>query len=234
MNHCLFARDFNRWAVGKLRRKKKREIERRREQNNEAGVMDAEDVSKNRVRRPEGKQKLKMFIQYSDGILRSIAAAKKALSAARLREIYDNMRTSKNKSSAIVAEEKKSLFNKALTKKLNPKEGKHLLDLTPFINGKVVLSYLNLKNGGKPFLLAELDFRDQKRWRDLTDAQKNAMNEKELRYFLRSLERTRLDEEEGIQYEEDEKVSEIKPLSPEMQEWLEERQVEIMNERINR
>ena len=196
--------------------------------------MDAEDVSNNRVRRPEGKQKLKMFIQYSDGILRSIAAAKKALSAARLREIYDNMRTSKNKSSAIVAEEKKSLFNKALTKKLNPKEGKHLLDLTPFINGKVVLSYLNLKNGGKPFLLAELDFRDQKRWRDLTDAQKNAMNEKELRYFLRSLERTRLDEEEGIQYEEDEKVTEIKPLSPEMQEWLEERQVEIMNERTNR
>ena len=188
----------------------------------------------NKVRRPGGKQKLKMFIQYSDGILKSITVTKKALTSDRVREIYNNMRTNKNKSSAVVAEEKKTLFNAALQKKLNPKEGKYLNDLTPFINGKVVLSYLNIKNGGKPFLLAELNFRDQKRWRDLTDAQKNAMNEKELRYLLRSLERTRLDEEEGIQYEEDEKVSEIKPLSPEMQEWLEERQVEIMNEKNNR
>eukprot|EP00956_Cyclotella_meneghiniana_P010360 scaffold14347_cov50-Cyclotella_meneghiniana.AAC.1 len=138
MNHCLFARDFNRWAVGKLRRKKKREAERRKEANNEAGVMDADDVSNDKVRRPEGKQKLKMFIQYSDGILRSIATAKKALSATRLREIYNNMRTSKNKSSAIVAEEKKSLFNKALTKKLNPKEALSS-DLSPV---KSFLSFL--------------------------------------------------------------------------------------------
>ena len=97
-----------------------------------------------------------------------------------------------------------------------------------------LLSYLNGVNGGKPYLLAELDFRDQKKWRDLTNPQKNAMNEKELRHFLRGLERTRLDEEESIQHKRDELVNEIKPLSLEMQEWLEEHQVRIMNEKNNK
>eukprot|EP00956_Cyclotella_meneghiniana_P041937 scaffold245596_cov23-Cyclotella_meneghiniana.AAC.1 len=124
------------------------------------------------------------------------------------------MRTNKNKSSAVVAEEKKTLFNAALQKKLNPKE----------------------VNGGRPYLLAELDFHDEKKWRDLTDAQKSSMtmSDKELRYFLRGLERTRLDTEEGILHEKDELVTEIKPLSPEMQEWLEEHQVRIMNEKNNK
>eukprot|EP00956_Cyclotella_meneghiniana_P017424 scaffold28348_cov21-Cyclotella_meneghiniana.AAC.2 len=231
MNHCLFARDFNRWAVGKLRRKQKRQEQRRKEANNDAGILDADDKRVSKVRRPEGKQKLKMFIQYSDGILKSIATAKKALTASRVREIHNNLRTSKNKSSTVVAEEKKKVYDAALQKKLNPKEGKLLMDFTPFINGTVVLSYLNGVNGGRPYLLAELDFRDEKKWRDLTDAQKSSMSDKELRYFLRGLERTRLDYEEGIQYEKDEDVSEIKPLSPEMQEWLEEHQERIMNEK---
>ena len=109
MNHCLFARDFNRWAVGKLRRKQKRQEQRRREENNEAGVFDADDKRDTKIRRPEGKMKLKMFIQYSDRILKSITNAKKALTAARVREIFNNMRTNKNKSSSIVAEQKKTL-----------------------------------------------------------------------------------------------------------------------------
>eukprot|EP00956_Cyclotella_meneghiniana_P026414 scaffold57012_cov63-Cyclotella_meneghiniana.AAC.7 len=128
--------------------------------------------------------------------------AKKVLTATRVCEIYNNMHTNKNKSSTVVAEEKKTLFNATLQKKLNLKE--------------------------------ELDFRDQKKWRDLTNPQKNAMNEKELRHFLRGLERTRLDEEESIQHERDELVNEIKPLSLEMQEWLEEHQVRIMNEKNNK
>ena len=196
--------------------------------------MDSNDLRGDKVRRQEGKQKLKMFIQYSDGILNSINVAKKALTATRVCEIYNNMHTNKNKSSTVVAEEKKTLFNAALQKKLNPKEGKYLNDLTPFINGTVVLSYLNGVNGGRPYLLAELDFRDEKKWRDLTDAQKSSMSDKELRYFLRGLERARLDTEEGILHEKDELVTEIKPLSPEMQEWLEEHQVRIMNEKNNK
>ena len=196
--------------------------------------MDADNVSNNKVRRPEGKQKLKMFIQYSDDILKSIATAKKALTASRVREIHNNLRTNKNKSSTVVAEEKKKVYDAALQKKLNPKEGKLLMDFTPFINGTDVLSYLNGVNGGRPYLLAELDFRDEKKWRDLTDAQKSSMTDKELRYFLRGLERSRLDSEEGIQHEKDESVTAIKPLSPEMQEWLEEHQVRIMNKKNNK
>jgi hypothetical protein len=101
INHCLFARDFNRWSVGKLRRKKKREAQRRREANNEDGVTEAGETYNDRVRRPEGKQKLKMYIQYSDEVLRSITQAKTKLGATRVRELFDNLRTNKSKSSAM-------------------------------------------------------------------------------------------------------------------------------------
>ena len=108
MNHCLFAPDFNRWAGGKLQLKKKRESQRRREENNEDGVVDAGDKDNEQVRRPEGKLKLKMYVQYSDGLLKSIAAVKKELSITRVGEIYNNIWTREYKSSTIVTEEKKA------------------------------------------------------------------------------------------------------------------------------
>ena len=172
-----------------------------------------------------------MYVQYSDGLLKSITAAKKELTTTRVREIYNNIRTREYKSSTIVTEEKKASYDAALGKKLNPKEGKYLNDLTPYVNGTVVLSYLNAKNGGKPYLLAELNFRDQKKWRDVPAATKNTMKEKDLQHFLRGFERTRLDDEEGIQHECDDHITEFKPLSPEMKEWLEIHQVRIANEK---
>ena len=77
------------------------------------------------------------------------------------------------------------IYDAALEKELNQKENKYLNNLTPYVNGIVVLSYPNGKNGSKPYLLAELDFRDQKKWRDVPVATKNAMKEKELRYSKR-------------------------------------------------
>ena len=84
------------------------------------------------------------------GVLRSIAAAKKELSTTRVREIYNNIRTREYRSSTIVTEEKKASYDAALGKKLNPKEGKYLNDLTPYVNGTVVLSYLNAKRAELP------------------------------------------------------------------------------------
>eukprot|EP00956_Cyclotella_meneghiniana_P030287 scaffold75738_cov97-Cyclotella_meneghiniana.AAC.2 len=72
----------------------------------------------------------------------------------RVWEIYDNICTIKSISSTtIVSEQKKTSFDTALKKKLNPKEGKYLNNMTPYINSTVVSSYLNGKNGGKPYLL---------------------------------------------------------------------------------
>ena len=96
------------------------------------------------------------------------------------------------------------------------------------------MSYLNAKNGSKRYLLAELNFRDQKKWRDVPAETKNAMKEKELRHFLRGLERAQPDGEEGIQHECDDHVTEFKPLSPELKEWLEIHQVRIANEKNNK
>ena len=72
-----------------------------------------------------------------------------------------------------------------LEKKPNSKENKDINNLTPYVNGMVVLSYPNGKNVSKPYLLVELDFRNQKKWRDVPVATKNAMKEKELRYSKR-------------------------------------------------
>ena len=57
---------------------KKREAPRRREQNNVSGVVETGEKSDDKVWRPESKLKLKMYIQYSNRVLRSITVTKKA------------------------------------------------------------------------------------------------------------------------------------------------------------
>ena len=86
--------------------------------------------------------------------------------------------------------------------------------------GSVVLHHLNKGNGGRGYLLAELDYRDAKAWRKKNQSAKDAMDEKALRHILRSIERTRLFEEDGKSYDKDEQVKQIKPLSDNMKDWL--------------
>ena len=65
---------------------KKREAPRRREQNNESGVVETGEKSDDKVWRPESKLKLKMYIQYSNRVLRSITVTKKR-TTTRVREM---------------------------------------------------------------------------------------------------------------------------------------------------
>jgi hypothetical protein len=68
--------------------------------------------------------------------------------------------------------------------------------------------------------VAELDYRDVKAWKKKSQSAKDAMDEKALRHMLRSIERTRLYEEDGKTYDKDEQVTRIKPLSDKMKDWL--------------
>ena len=68
---------------------KKREAQRRRDLNNESSVVEIEtcgEKSDDKVWRPESKLKLKMYIQYSNRVLRSITVTKKR-TTTRVREM---------------------------------------------------------------------------------------------------------------------------------------------------
>ena len=123
------------------------------------------------------------------------------------------MRTDRSKSSAIERAEKKETFDKSLNKRSRHNNAGHdKIEVTSWMGGTVKLHLLNATNQGKPFLLAELNFRDHKTWREMPATQKAAMKEKELRHLLREIERTRLDEEDGINIPKEDvaQITEIK------------------------
>jgi hypothetical protein len=107
-----------------------------------------------------------------------------------------------------------------MNKKLKPVKYKTCVDVTALMDGSVILSLLNKKNDGREYLTAELDHQNIKTWMKLSAARKDEMDEIELRHLLRSQECTRLFDEEKKVYDDETKVSKIKPLSDKMQEWL--------------
>jgi hypothetical protein len=78
---------------------------------------------------------------------------------------------------------------------------------------------LNKKNKGRAYLVAELDCRSKESWTKLSDSQKEKMDETALRHLLRAQERDRLHSEENKSVEEN-KISNVKPLSDKLQGWL--------------
>lgn len=236
-NHCIFARDFNTESVAVLRRrrkKRKRRAETETITNHEESATAANQAGNevapkrprvdSKPRRPEGKQRLEMFIQYADKKLKQIKVAKEKLGKPRMKTIYNQIRTDKYKTSAVEVEAMMKRFEGGLAKADDMViASKNLIEVTAAMDGAVVLRHLNIKNKGKEYLLAELDYRqNQTHWERYTTEQKLAKTEKELREILRSVECDRLrTSPENKVIDDEKKVNTIKPLSDKMQEWLE-------------
>lgn len=161
-----------------------------------------------------------MFIGFAGHQLKTIASAKVSLGPAEMKRISKSIRDKKGKTSSIENKAKSEAFDKAMNKKLKPVKYKTRVDVTVLMDGSVILSLLNKKNDGREYLTAELDHQNIKTWMKLSAARKDEMDKIELRHLLRSQECTRLFDEEKKVYDNETKVSEIKPLSDKMQEWL--------------
>jgi putative component of toxin-antitoxin plasmid stabilization module len=202
-NHCLFARDFNTWLSDRDRKKREKKT-----------------GQKCRPRRVAGKQRLREFIKWTDCQMKTFAEAKEYLGNDRMKQLDKDIWSNTTKTSGIERAEKNKQFDKGLKKKLKKVAAGNLNDVQALMDGSVILHHLNKGNGGREYLVAELDYRDVKAWKKKSQSAKDAMDEKALRHMLRSIERTRLYEEDGKTYDKDEQVTRIKPLSDKMKDWL--------------
>lgn len=91
-----------------------------------------------------------------------------------------------------------------------------LADVTPWMNGSILLSYLTTTNNAKEFILAELDERGIK----LTNNQRTKLQARELHPFLVDSEIERKRKEENIFIKEAKEVKTIKPKSDKMKQFL--------------
>ena len=91
-----------------------------------------------------------------------------------------------------------------------------LADVTPWMNGSIIVSYLTTTNNAKEFVLAELDKRGVK----LMNNQRTNLQAQELHPFLIDSEIERKRKEENIYIKEQKEVKAIKPLSDKMKQWL--------------
>jgi methyl coenzyme M reductase alpha subunit len=184
----VFSCDSNTEITDILRKKRKREHEKAKEAaaENEDTNANQPKLKKLKPRRVEGKYQLEEYIKYVEGKQKHMARAKASLGQARMNEIYDEIRTTKHKTSAVDVEKKKfeASFGKAENMEIATK---NLVAVTAAMDGAVVLRHLNVKNKGKEYLLAELEHRQrQTKWMHLTSAQKHVKKEKELRQILQS------------------------------------------------
>jgi hypothetical protein len=160
-NHCIFSQDFNMETVEILCKKRKREAE---EATNDESDLTTQPKKKKkkRPRRAEGKFRLQHFINYFEQKQKHMTTAKESLGQQRTKSksIYNQIRTNKYKSSTIEVEEKMKKFDASFAKAKNMNiASKNLIEVTAAMEGAVVLRHLNIKNNGKPYLLAELEYR---------------------------------------------------------------------------
>jgi hypothetical protein len=79
-----------------------------------------------------------------------------------MKTIKEEMRQS-NKSSERADEEKLQQYKRAEDKQHDRKvQSKHFADVTSWMEGSVILSYLNQKDGARPYILAEIKHRKMK------------------------------------------------------------------------
>lgn len=152
--------------------------------------------------------------------MKKFAEAKEYLGNDRMKQLDKDIQSNTTKTSGIERAEKNKQFDKGLKKKLKKVAAGNLNNVQALMDGSVILHHLNKGNGGREYLVAELDYRDVKAWKKKSQSAKDAMDEKALRHMLRSIERTRLYEEDGKTYDKDEQVTRIKPLSDKMKDWL--------------
>ena len=165
----------------------------------------------------EGKPRLMMTSMWIDRQLDRIEVAKESLGPAKMNAIIAGVKSKSNKSSASDSEKKEKLFLRATKiKKKRFIEVIDLADVTPWMNGSILLSYLTTTNNAKEFILAELDERGIK----LTNNQRTKLQARELHPFLVDSEIERKRKEENIFIKEAKEVKTIKPKSDKMKQFL--------------
>jgi hypothetical protein len=201
MIHCTFSRDFKAAALNELRQK------------------ESDPKKRQQIIKVEGKKRVKMFSAWIDKQLNAIEAACKSLGNKKMKRIHNDITNIENKTSHSDNNKKKQLFLRE-TRSGKPWiiEWNNLADVTAWMEGTIILSYLTGTNKAKPYILAELDAR---RVKLSAEKKKNDLKERDLTPLLRQHEVTRLQEEEE-KYVKDPKreVPTIKLLSEKMKEWF--------------
>jgi hypothetical protein len=185
------------------------------------------------TRKVEGAVRVELFSQWIDRQVKEIEQAHEFLGEERMRRIVKNLSDAKNKISSTDNDDKLEGFKTAAGAKKNRKvQSKHFADLTPWMDGSIILSYLTKKDGARPFLMAEIRQRNvklpkpAKKVSEMTDKEKkkhqqkwDGQTEQDLKVMLRDHERA-VDKggREGLCKGDGRKT--IKPLSQKMKEWL--------------
>jgi hypothetical protein len=112
---------------------------------------------------------------------------------------------------------------------------KHFADVTPWVEGSIILSFLTKAEKARPYLMAEIKERGIKfpqsktKLRDMTTTQRekynkkwDGLNEMELHHILHDNKHSRLLKEEEKSFAKVTDVKYTKPLSKKMQEWKKE------------
>lgn len=239
--HCLFYRDFKTWSL-KYVRDRKRRLDAKKNQNSNTSTtqqtstqQDINTVQKveEKIRKVEGALFIELFSKWIDIKTDKIDVARKELGPEKMKQIVTQS-TKHHKISTIDDNAKLQRFKRAANStKDRIVIPRHLADVTCWMEGSVILSYLTKKDGARPFLMAEIHHRKipfpkpKKAVRDMTKEEKDryalkwkGMNEAELRHELRDHERARLQKEEDQVFAKVTDVKNVKPLSSKLREWM--------------
>jgi hypothetical protein len=186
-------------------------------------------------RRVEGKVRLELMSEWIDQQNEKIEEAEKELGSDVMSTIVEEMSRS-NKSSTADNERKWQIFKVMSRKQRNRfANSKNLIDVTPQMDGYIILSLLQEKDGGRPIVMAEINARQikyefvpapKKRVQDMTKAEKTKYNKgfdglsiTDLKKLLKQHKQQRLAVEEEKTVKAD-SIRNIKPLSAEMKQWM--------------
>jgi hypothetical protein len=227
--HCTFYRDFKTWALNIVRTKAKAKHEQQIQQllQQPAAQQTQQTLSFRRPNKLDGKQEFELWAQWIDTKLNNIEAAEAYLQPERMKEIVAELGSKKEKISAVDDDARVLKYRQAATStKDRTLESKHLADITPWMEGSIILSYLTGKVNARPYVMAEIEHRGidlpskTKDGKAVTDWKDLNLNLLELRHILRNHERSRLSMEEDKVFAKVEEVKYVKLLSDKMKEWM--------------
>jgi hypothetical protein len=226
--HCIFYRDFKTWSFAILRKKTDRKNEERMQQLTQNLQTQQQPIHlqmKQTPQKVDGAIRLEMMSEWMDLQYEAIEAARKSLGTERMKSIIRDINDPKDKSSAEDNAAKLSKYKRAIKSTKNRLvDSKHLCDVTPWMEGSIILSYLTGSNKARDFLMAEIKHRDIKlpstNSKKIPISKWQELNEMELRHELRDHERARLEKEENKVFASAKDVKYIKPLSDKMREWM--------------
>ena len=173
--------------------------------------------------------------QWIDQQNEKIEAAEKDLDADLLKTIEEEMSRS-NKSSALDNDRKQKIYATMCLQKRNRRANvKNLIDVTPWMNGSIILSLLQDGDGGRDPMLAEIEKRGieyvfvpkpKKEYNELSKKDQKkydkgfaGLSMTDLKTLVKKHEQQRLLVEEDKTVKVD-KIKYLKPLSDELKQWM--------------